>query len=63
MMYLKLPNLEICFIPFSKEEIYPIRKNNSKKEDTDENKDEGLIDYKIMTINSQRYEVYLLIKK
>lgn len=61
---LKLPNLEICFIPFSKEEIYiRLEKIIPKIEDTDENKDEGLIDYKIMTINSQRYEVYLLDTK
>jgi len=61
---LKIPNLEICFIPFTKEEIYiRLEKIIPKIEDSDENKEEGLIDYKIMTINSQRYEVYLLDKK
>ncbi|MBC63210.1 MAG: hypothetical protein CL746_02625 [Chloroflexi bacterium] len=61
---IKLPNLEICFIPFTKKEVYiRLEKITPQIDDNDENKEEGMIDYKIMTINSQRYEVYLLDKK
>ncbi|MFL2665337.1 MAG: winged helix-turn-helix domain-containing protein [Dehalococcoidia bacterium] len=61
---LKLQNLEVCFIPFSKEEIYIRIERLIPKADPESNDlEEGLIDYKIMKINSQRYEVYLLDKK
>ncbi|MBA31515.1 MAG: hypothetical protein CL748_03190 [Chloroflexi bacterium] len=61
---LKTPNLEVCFIPFSKEEInIRIEKLIPKIDSANMDLDEGLIDYKIMKINSQRYEVYLFDKK